>query len=561
MSAGRLRHFCTYFDANYFSRGMALLLSLRRHATRPFVLHVLALDDAVHEILSQRAWRDVDVVPLSRLEEDDPLAAATKEDRRRAEYIFTLTGCFALWLLERRSDIDLLTYLDADTFFFGDPEAVFAEIGDADVAITPHRFHDRNYNLKVHGIFNVGWISWRRSENGLRCLRDYRRDCLHWCHDYVDGTRFADQRYLDNWPLAYPNVRVIEHPGVNLAPWNLDTFPLSADGPTVGERPLILYHYHKFGMTADGRWQPNIASYVRDPGRVDAAALEAIYRPYARVLRRIAPPGWPRAGLGARAAEAAPPHPSAHLPRWERMADWIDDAEVAPGWERPAVVDGFADAYRATRRRRTTAAPPAGDLRRQSDVFALATVAARAGPQARILDWGGGVGTHAEALRLLLPGRDIQYWCHDLPAMVARGRALNAPATFTDDPAVALAGRYDVVCAFDSLHYCRDWRGVLDGLCQATGQRLLLAHLPLVFSVPGYAMIHRLFDHRFRTAFACWTLNYDEVLATAARHGLVLERQLLSSGVTYCVGAPEHFEAMTLVFGRPDAAREVFQDA
>jgi hypothetical protein len=32
-------------------------------------------------------------------------------------------------LLERESEVDLMTYLDADLFFFADPEPLFQELG------------------------------------------------------------------------------------------------------------------------------------------------------------------------------------------------------------------------------------------------------------------------------------------------------------------------------------------------------------------------------------------------------------------------------------------------
>jgi hypothetical protein len=70
------------------------------------------------------------------------------------------------------------------------------------------------------GIYNVGWVSVRRCEEGIKALRWWRERCIEWCHDFVDGDRFADQRYLDRLPGLFPHVHVIQHLGANLAPWN-----------------------------------------------------------------------------------------------------------------------------------------------------------------------------------------------------------------------------------------------------------------------------------------------------------------------------------------------------
>lgn len=551
----KLRHYCTYFDANYLGRGLALLLSLRKNSSEKFVFHILCLDDFVFNFFTTSAFRDVIPVSLAVLEQSDIQLKDVRDGRSWAEYAFTMTGCFARHLFAVDPDLDQLTYLDADTFLFSDPKPVFDEIGDAAVAITPHRFHDRNLALKVHGIFNVGWVTWRRSEAGLRCLDEYRRDCLDWCHDYVDGNRYADQRYLDGWPVRYPGVKVIDHPGVNLAPWNLDAAPLSAQGPSVGGRPLVLYHFHKFRQSENGGFTAGLESYQPDPSRLDSSALAAIYGPYDRLLRRLGRFGGALAGPGARQATASPTvHPLAQLPRLQHTADWIPTGEQAPGWEVPAVVEGFAEAYRAMERRRLATAPLADNSHRFADIMTVAAlVAAKAaeGRPVRAFDWGGGVGTLGLALTLALPGLDFAYHCHDQPALLAQARKLAGTAILHDRLEDADGGGgFDLVCAIDSLHYSRDWRGTLRHLCRLCTDRLLLGHVPLVFSVPGFTMIHRLFDHRFRTAFSCWAINHHEVVALMDEAGFRLEREMPSQGLRFCADAPEHCESQSLLFVR-----------
>ena len=77
------------------------------------------------------------------------------------------------------------------------------------------------------GIYNVGWVSVRRRDDGIAALRWWRERCIEWCYDRVEGDRFADQRYLDRLPELFAGVHVIEHLGANLAPWNFADLPAS----------------------------------------------------------------------------------------------------------------------------------------------------------------------------------------------------------------------------------------------------------------------------------------------------------------------------------------------
>src|SRR5688572_16116672 len=121
-----MRHYCTYFDAGFLPQGLALWRSLQRHDAGA-VLWVLALDDGAAGNLRGLAAADLRVVTLPEVEAGDPALAAAKANRSKVEYYFTLSPCWPLWLLQHQPGIDAVTYLDADLFFFANPEPWFAE--------------------------------------------------------------------------------------------------------------------------------------------------------------------------------------------------------------------------------------------------------------------------------------------------------------------------------------------------------------------------------------------------------------------------------------------------
>ncbi|HEY6357450.1 MAG TPA: hypothetical protein VIX35_04365, partial [Vicinamibacterales bacterium] len=127
-------HYCTYFDHRFAARGLAMWRSLKRVAPSA-TLHVLCLDEAGREILAALGLPHVQLHDLKALEDRDPDLVHARGNRSLVEYYFTLTPCFLLHVFKVQPEIQRLTYVDADLFFFADPQPVFDEIGDAVVGL------------------------------------------------------------------------------------------------------------------------------------------------------------------------------------------------------------------------------------------------------------------------------------------------------------------------------------------------------------------------------------------------------------------------------------------
>ena len=277
------RHFCTYFDKNYAPRGLVMMESILRFLPDAR-FHVLCLDDTAHRIVTERQPAAT-AIPLAELEAFDPDLAARRADRTKVEYYFTCTPCLPRMVLAHNPEAGHVTYLDADLYFHRSPEEVFAAIGDGSVAITPHRFSPACADREVFGRFNVAWVSWRNDPEGRRCLEDYRADCLNWCHDRLDGDRFADQKYLDRWPERYANLRILDGKGINLALWNVDAHQLhqQSDGTIlVDQEPLIFTHFHGIKHVGAGSYDLRLRDYQV---RANMPFLvEGLYKPYLTLI-------------------------------------------------------------------------------------------------------------------------------------------------------------------------------------------------------------------------------------------------------------------------------------
>lgn len=277
-----MRHFCTYFDRNYLSRGLALYHSLCRHTT-DFELHVLALDADTSLMLDRMNLPGIRVIRLPEIEESFSDLRAAKQTRSLIEYYFTCTPSLLAYILDTCPEVEQLTYLDADLYFFSDPEPLFREIGDRSIAIVGHRFPKHLLHHSKFGIYNVGWITFRRDPTGLSCLRRWQYKCIEWCYDSAEEGRFADQKYLDDWPDRYDGVVVLKHKGANVAPWNLFNYALTEREKRVwvDDEELLFYHFHGLEKVTEWLYDTHLNSFGMTASSV---AQRCIYEPYIEEL-------------------------------------------------------------------------------------------------------------------------------------------------------------------------------------------------------------------------------------------------------------------------------------
>ena len=284
------RLYCTLFDSNYASRGLALYRSLERCLREDFVLAILCMDAEVERLLKKLRLPRVRLMRVEDLR--DPELLALRGQRPAREFCWTCAPALMRSLLREVEPGETVTYLDADLMFFDDPAPVFAEMGDRDIVIHEHRFGpERAHMAASSGIFNVGLVSIRHAPQGVACVERWRAQCIECCELDPERGLCGDQKYLDEWPALYDRLVILQHKGAGLAPWNIENYRIepAADGPGVlvdGEK-LIFYHYHALRVVSYGRfgvcWIWPSAGY-----NFTSAHNRLIYKPYAAALRAAA---------------------------------------------------------------------------------------------------------------------------------------------------------------------------------------------------------------------------------------------------------------------------------
>ncbi|CAN5918354.1 hypothetical protein BH11PSE3_BH11PSE3_24040 [soil metagenome] len=275
-----MHRYCTYFDHRFLDRGLAMIRSLRR-VEPDCRISVLCLTPACERVLSGLGEPGVTLTSLASFERDNPDLLAIKESRCLRDYYFTLSGCVVAAALEAAGPDEIVTYLDADLFFYASPVPLFESMAGASVGLIGHRFHWWAKRLEKYGRFNVGWVSFRADATGQEAAQWWRSRCIEWCYGFVDGDRFADQKYLEHMAANFPKVVEIRHPGANLGPWNIcrHTIAPRADGGfTVDANvPLIFFHFSGLREVEPGVFLCSRPSYLGPFSKVVRSGLYATY--------------------------------------------------------------------------------------------------------------------------------------------------------------------------------------------------------------------------------------------------------------------------------------------
>lgn len=273
-----LRNYCTYFDSRYLTKGLAAFHSLCQYSD-DFLLWILALDPQCDKELRRIADARLRVVSLAALEKSCPDLRNCRRTRSLIEFYFTCSPVFIHFVLDQLKEGEAITKIDADCYFFASPELIHEQEKDCSLAITPHRFTSHAKEKEIYGKYNVGWVTIRKDRTGSRCAQEWKKQCLAWCYDRPEKHRFADQKYLNEWLSRYQNVRILDRPGINQAPWNSEAslFQGTGDNRLVAGQPLIFFHFHSLRQAGEKRFYANLSEFMARPN-VDM--VMKVYVPY-----------------------------------------------------------------------------------------------------------------------------------------------------------------------------------------------------------------------------------------------------------------------------------------
>jgi hypothetical protein len=125
-------------------------------------------------------------------------------------------------------------YFDPDMVLFSRLDDLLAELDQGNVALTPHltvpestldAVRDNEISALKHGVYNLGFLGVRNTEEGRRFARWWADRVYHFCVDDIPGGLFTDQRWIDLAPAMFDGVGILKNSRFNVATWKAISRP------------------------------------------------------------------------------------------------------------------------------------------------------------------------------------------------------------------------------------------------------------------------------------------------------------------------------------------------
>ncbi len=269
-------HFCTIIDKTYIFKLLALYNSLKEQ-TRSFHLWICCVDEITFNLLSKMQLDNITLTQLKEIE--DERVIAVKPNRKLYEYCWTLKAVYICYLFKYHHEIDAIIYIDGDLFFFFNPKEIYKRWGTASIFICSQRA--AKHTVKRTGMYQAGLIGFKRHKNTFLCLEWWRDKCLEWCFDQFEDARWADQKYLDQWPQLFESIKVIDNFGINAAFWNIRLQKVHGKNNKiyVEHDRLVVFHFSGLEIFTSSEFE------LCKHRKLNKNHINLIYLPYIKAIR------------------------------------------------------------------------------------------------------------------------------------------------------------------------------------------------------------------------------------------------------------------------------------
>lgn len=320
---------CTIVSKNYLAAARVLMEGAARHA--PDVDRVVLLVDRVEGCFDPA--RENFRVLLS-----EELAIPDSRWFHFRYSILELNTAVKPFLIERllEEGYDSVVYLDPDIQIHSPLDEIWQGLENHNAVLTPHLdrpIDDDKYPSEIDilrtGAYNLGFIGLRRSSETLEFVRWWARRMERYCVVDLAGGLFVDQKWMDLLPGLLEPVRILRHPGYNVAYWNIHGRHMagSEGAYTVNGQPLKFFHFSGFHPRQQDRFSKHQNRFKLEQL---PAASQSVCAGYAKAL------------LDAGFDETS---------RWPYFYGHFDDGRpvIDTGrkiwWEMPSVVREVADPF------------------------------------------------------------------------------------------------------------------------------------------------------------------------------------------------------------------------
>lgn len=274
---------CTIAAKNYISFAKVLCRSVAENNPEVEVF-LLLVDD--HDGYVDPAAESFEIVSIGDL-------AIPECDQLAFQYgIVEFATAVKPYFLEHLLEIGIgrVLYLDPDIMVASSLGPLFEQLNDAQFLVTPHTnidypdddcIPDERLPM-MHGVYNLGFFGLRSGKTAVDLLRWWQKKLRTKCIiDHKNGY-FVDQKFMDLAFQFFPGFHIENHPGCNVAYWNLHAREISQEGSQwmCNGQPLVFYHFSSFRAQNPEILSPYCSRYQL----TDREDVQALYKEYYRRL-------------------------------------------------------------------------------------------------------------------------------------------------------------------------------------------------------------------------------------------------------------------------------------
>lgn len=250
-------HVFTSITANYLPKARVLARSLKQLAPGA-TFHLMLCDQPPEGF-------DLDREPFDALLTLEMLSIDNLEgwvfSHSVVELCTAVKGAAVEALFERER-ADMVFFFDPDMVLFARFDELIRELAAHAVVLTPHQtapeqtvdaIMDNEMASLIHGVFNLGFLGVRNTQEGRRFSRWWRDRLLLFCHDDRSRGLFTDQKWVNLAPCFFEGIGILRSPAFNVATWNISQREATGSlegGVLINGEPLGFFHFSGFDSGA-----------------------------------------------------------------------------------------------------------------------------------------------------------------------------------------------------------------------------------------------------------------------------------------------------------------------
>lgn len=184
-----------------------------------------------------------------------------------------------------------VAYIDPDCYAYSRFNELLDDLSSgASIVLTPHntqpiddQHNPNDIDLLRAGTFNLGFVAVADTRDTSQFLDWWCTRLSKHCHfDPISGL-FVDQKWVDLAPCFFDNVRLLKHPGYNVAYWNVFQRQLIRQGSVwmANGEPLRFFHF-------SGLPQHDVDTIARHQNRLTAENVGPFRHEFQAYLARLA---------------------------------------------------------------------------------------------------------------------------------------------------------------------------------------------------------------------------------------------------------------------------------